>query len=99
MWFNLIHPLTISSQIYSPPIPYLPNVGTLFSFFKWIESKLCCPEFCVRGLALELGGLTGGYAFKGNGLPAYHQFSIASHSRLGWHFVPSSPFLLGFGLD
>lgn len=53
----------------------------------------------MRGLALELGGLTGGYAFKGNGLPAYHQFSIASHSRLGWHFVPSSPFLLGFGLD
>lgn len=53
----------------------------------------------MRGLALKLGSLSGGYAFKGTGLPAYHQLSIASNSRLGWHFVPSSPFLLGFGLD
>lgn len=87
MCLDLIHPSPNSSQIYPPPpFPIYPMLGLLFlSLNHWVQ--------------VVLPRVLGAWSCPGTWwLSAYHHLSIASNSGLGWHFVPSSPFLLGFGL-
>lgn len=65
MCLDLIHPSPNSFQIY-PPFPIYPILGLLFLSLNLLSPSCAAQSVWVHGFALEHGGLTGGYAFKGN---------------------------------
>lgn len=85
---------TLSLPRFTLPL-YLPNVGSSFSLFKLMKSKLCCPEFWPCGFALELAWITRASTVTESSLSIYKLLSITSNSLLGWDSVPTFPFHAG----